>query len=121
MNDDIYDLMKDLYPICRSITGEGVRKTLNIIQKIIPIQLHEVPSRENFNSWTVPKEWNIKDAYIKNSDGDIIVSFQNHNLHVLNYSVPIYKKNISFKELKSNLYYRSSELGAKQYKLFKFS
>lgn len=68
-DDQIYDLIKELYPICRSITGNGVRETLDIIKKKIPIQIHEVPSGTKVFDWEVPKEWNIFDAYIKDSNG----------------------------------------------------
>ena len=69
---DIYNLIKKLYPICRSITGNGVRKTLDIIRKHIPINTYEVPSGTEINTWTIPNEWNINDAYIKNKNGDRI-------------------------------------------------
>tara|TARA_B110001452_G_C15241337_1_gene429820 strand:- start:8692 stop:9969 length:1278 start_codon:yes stop_codon:yes gene_type:complete len=101
---EIYDLIKKLYPICRSLTGNGNRETLNIIKNIIPINIKEEPSGKNIYDWTVPKEWNIKDAYIKNKKGEKIINFKKHNLHIVNYSLPI-NKYISFKELKKNLYY----------------
>ena len=80
----------ELYPICRSITGNGIRQTLRMIQQRIPLQIFEVPSGTSVFDWTVPKEWNIKDAYIKDSSGQRAVDFQQCNLHVLNYSVPIH-------------------------------
>lgn len=100
---EMYNLMKKLYPICRSITGNGVRETLNIIKEYIPIKIYEVPSGTRFFDWTVPKEWNIKAAYIKNSKNEKIIDFKNSNLHILNYSVPINKK-MSLKELKGHLF-----------------
>ena len=100
---EMYELMKKLYPICRSITGDGVRETLNIIKEHIPIEIHEAPTGTKVFDWEVPKEWNIKDAYIKNSKGEKIVDFNKSNLHVLNYSVPIHKK-MSLKELKKHLF-----------------
>ena len=100
---DMYDLMIKLYPICRSITGNGVRETLKIIKKLIPIEIKEIPSGTKVFDWTVPKEWNIKDAYIKNSKGEKIVDFKNSNLHVLNYSLPINKK-LRLNELKEHLF-----------------
>jgi aminopeptidase-like protein len=100
---EMYKLMKKLYPICRSITGDGVRETLNIIKEHIPIEIHEVPTGTKVFDWTVPKEWNIKDAYIKNTRGEKIVDFKKSNLHVLNYSVPINKK-MPLNELKEHLY-----------------
>lgn len=107
-NDDnpgveMYELIKELYPICRSITGNGVRETLSILKKHIPLDINEVPSGTEVFDWKVPKEWNIKDAYIKNSKGERIVDFKKSNLHVLSYSTPINKK-ISLAELVSHLY-----------------
>ena len=99
----MYELIKELYPICRSITGKGVRETLKIIKKHIPLEIHEVPTGTKVFDWAIPKEWNIKDAYIKNSKGKKIVDFKNTNLHVLNYSIPINKK-CSLKELKEHLF-----------------
>jgi len=99
----MYCLMKELYPICRSITGDGVRKTLTIIKKHVPLNIVEVHSGTQVFDWKIPKEWNIKDAYIKNLSGERIVDFNKSNLHVLNYSIPVNKK-ISFEELRSHLY-----------------
>ena len=65
----MYSLIAELFPICRSITGNGVRQTLRRLQKIIPLTIHEVPSGTQVFDWTVPKEWNIRDAYVKNSEG----------------------------------------------------
>lgn len=101
--DSLYDLVEELYPICRSITGDGVRKSLQIIRKQIPLEVHEIPTGTEVFDWTIPKEWNIRDAWIKDSDGRKIVDFQNSNLHVLNYSIPV-DKEITFSELKEHLY-----------------
>lgn len=100
---DMYNLIAELYPICRSITGDGVRKTLKIIQQHIPLKVHEVPTGTPVFDWTVPKEWNIRDAYIKDETGKKVVDFQNSNLHVLNYSIPIHQK-MSLSELKEHLF-----------------
>lgn len=100
---EMYELVKKLYPICRSITGDGVRKTLRIIKKHIPIETHEVASGTKAFDWTVPKEWNIKDAYIKDPRGIRIADFKKSNLHVLNYSVPINKK-MALRELKKHIF-----------------
>jgi len=90
LNDDIYALAKRLFPICRSITGDGVRETLRILQEIVPqMTIHEVPSGTEVFDWTVPKEWNIKDAYIEDLDGNRIISHKDSNLHVVGYSLPI--------------------------------
>src|SRR5450432_3385804 len=85
----MHRLMTRLFPICRSITGKGVRETLRIIQSHIPISIFEVPSGTKVFDWTVPKEWNIRDAFVKVPSGERIVDFQRHSLHVLNYSTPI--------------------------------
>lgn len=103
IGQEIYKLISELYPICRSITGNGVRETLDIIKKHIPLTVQEVPSGTEVFDWTVPKEWNIKDAYIKNSQGEKIIDFKNSNLHVVNYSVPIHQK-MSLSQLKEHLY-----------------
>ena len=103
LGQEMFQLMERLYPICRSITGNGVRETLKIIKQHIPIEIHEVPTGTKVFDWTVPKEWNIRDAYVKNSKEERIVDFQKSNLHVVSYSVPIAKK-MPFSELKGHLY-----------------
>ena len=97
------ELIEVLYPICRSITGDGVRQTLRILQREIPLTIHEVPSGTRVFDWTVPKEWNIRGAYIKSPCGEKIADFDKSNLHVVNYSVPIRAK-LSLQELKSHLF-----------------
>jgi len=103
VGNEAYKLIVELFPICRSITGEGVRKSLKIIQDQIPIKINEVPSGQKVYDWIIPKEWNIRDAYIKNSKGEKIVNFQKSNLHVMSYSVPI-KGKFSLEELKKHLH-----------------
>lgn len=103
VGDEMYQLIIELYPLCRSITGNGVRKSLEIIRKHIPIIVNEVPSGTEVFDWTVPKEWNIVDAYIKNSKGDKIVDFKKSNLHVLSYSIPV-KKTMSLQEMKEHIF-----------------
>jgi aminopeptidase-like protein len=93
----------DLYPICRSITGNGVRRTLAMIQSRIPLQISEVPTGTPVFDWSVPKEWNIRGAYVKDAHGKYIVDFQQSNLHVLNYSTPVHAT-MSLGELKPHLY-----------------
>lgn len=100
---EIYQLIEELYPICRSITGDGFRTSLEIMAKYIPLELYKVPSGTQVLDWVVPKEWNIRDAYIKNSKGEKIVDFQQSNLHVLNYSTPIDQK-MNLSELKEHLF-----------------
>ena len=100
---EMYQLMSELYPICRSITGNGFRETLSLLKQHIPLDMHEIPTGTEVFDWTVPKEWNIQDAYIKNLRGERVIDFKKSNLHVVNYSVPI-KKRISLHELKEHLF-----------------
>ena len=87
---EIYELAKKLFPICRSITGNGVRQTLGILKEYIPeMEIHEIPSGTKVFDWTVPKEWNIRDAYIEDASGDRIIDFKEQNLHVVGYSLPM--------------------------------
>lgn len=99
----LHALMSRLYPICRSITGDGVRETFRILSEIAPIALTEIPSGEEVFDWTIPKEWAIRDAYIKNAAGERVVDFRAHNLHVLNYSAPI-EGRFSLEDLQEHLY-----------------
>lgn len=87
---ELYAIAEDLFPICRSITGEGVRDTLKRLRKYAAMALHEVPTGTKIHDWTVPKEWNIRDAYIKNAKGERIIDFAKCNLHVVNYSTPVH-------------------------------
>ena len=99
----LLNLIKELYPICRSITGEGVRETLRIIQKRVPLEIQEVPSGTKVFDWTVPLEWNVADAYVMNRAGKRVIDFQSHNLHLMSYSVPVRKK-MSLEELRPHLF-----------------
>ena len=99
----IYHLIRELYPICRSMTGDGVRETLHLIGKEIPLAIHEIPSGTQVFDWTVPKEWNIRDAYVMDSEGERIIDFRKSNLHVVGYSVPVRKK-MTLTELKKHLF-----------------
>lgn len=78
-----------LFPICRSITGDGVRETLKILSEIIPLHIHETASGTTCFDWTIPDEWNIREAYIETLNGERLIDFKNNNLHVMNYSVPV--------------------------------
>lgn len=100
--EELHRFATELYPICRSITGNGVRQTLGMIQKQIALQTFEVPSGTQVFDWTVPKEWNIRDAYIKRA-GQRVVDFQKNNLHVLNYSTPV-RATMPLSELKPHLF-----------------
>ncbi|MGH7824069.1 MAG: DUF4910 domain-containing protein [Candidatus Binatia bacterium] len=101
--EEIAHLMEGLYPICRSLTGNGQRQTLHLLRKHIDLAIHEVPSGTEVFDWTVPKEWNIRDAYIKDATGARIVDFMKSNLHVVGYSVPIHAR-LSLEELKGHLF-----------------
>ena len=103
IGEELHRFAAELYPICRSITGDGIRRTLSTIQKRIPLQISEVPSGTPVFDWTVPKEWNIRDAYVKAPDGKRVVDFQQSNLHVLNYSTPVHKT-MQLSELKPHLF-----------------
>ena len=100
---ELHQFASMLYPICRSITGDGIRQTLALIGERIPLQISEVPSGTELFDWTVPREWNIRDAYIKDASGKRVVDFQRCNLHVLNYSTPVHEK-MSLAELKPHLF-----------------
>jgi aminopeptidase-like protein len=100
---EIHRLIADLYPICRSITGDGVRETLARLKAIIPLETNEVSSGTPVFDWTVPKEWNIRDAYIKNHRGERTVDFRKSNLHVVSYSVPL-KARLSRSQLEEHVF-----------------
>jgi aminopeptidase-like protein len=103
LGEKLYQLIEQMYPVCRSITGDGVRQTLKMLQEYIPLTINEVKSGTKVFDWTIPDEWNIKDAYILNEEGEKIIDFQNHNLHVLNYSIPI-DTEVDLDELKEHVY-----------------
>lgn len=100
---DMYALIERLYPICRSITGNGLRQSLAILREYLPLEVHEVPSGTQVFDWTIPREWNIRDAYIKNEAGERVVDFRKLNLHVLNYSIPV-AGTFTFEALKPHLF-----------------
>lgn len=99
----MHQLMSDLFPICRSITGNGVRETLKVIKQYIPLDIFEVPSGTKVFDWTIPKEWNIKDAYVMDESGNKVIEFKKNNLHVVGYSIPI-NRILALAELQNNLY-----------------
>ena len=99
----MYAFVSELYPICRSITGDGVRDTLRRISAHVPIEITEVPSGTKVFDWTIPKEWNIRDAYVKNAQGERVIDFRRSTLHVLNYSTPIHTT-LSLEALRSHLF-----------------
>lgn len=106
---EMYALAQRMFPICRSITGNGVRQTLTIIKEWIPdLEICEVPTGTEVFDWTVPKEWNITEAYIENGNGERIIDFKNSNLHVLGYSVPV-DCYVSKEELLSHVYVEEAQ------------
>jgi aminopeptidase-like protein len=100
---ELHRFIENLYPICRSITGEGLRETLRAVGRLVPLALREVPTGTQVFDWTVPKEWNIRDAYVKNSRDERVIDFQSSNLHVVNYSVSVRQK-MQLAELKTHLF-----------------
>lgn len=92
-----------LWPVCRSLTGNGNRETLKILSEIIDLEIREVPSGTVCFDWTVPPEWNVREAWVKNSKGEKVIDFSLNNLHLLGYSEPFSGK-ISFNQLKEHLY-----------------
>ena len=100
---EILALAARIFPICRSITGDGVRQTLREVGAHIDLELHEVATGTPVLDWTIPREWNIRDAWIKNARGEKIVDFNRSNLHVMSYSVPM-RRRMSLAELKQHIY-----------------
>lgn len=100
---ELHDLMAVLYPICRSITGQGVRETLQYLQRQIPLEIREVASGTRVFDWTVPLEWNIQDAYLATIRGEKLLDFRANNLHVVSYSVPV-KGRFTRDELEGHLH-----------------
>jgi aminopeptidase-like protein len=100
---DMYDLIAELYPICRSITGEGFRSTLATLARHLDLAIHEVPSGTRVFDWTVPREWNITDAYVQTSAGERVIDFRASNLHVVSYSVPVDTR-MSLSQLRPHLH-----------------
>lgn len=101
---ELDEYLKRLFPITRSISGNGNRETLKILKELIPLKVLEYSSDEDVYDWTIPKEWSIKDAWIKNSKGEKIIDFKNSNLHVISYSTPFHKK-MRLGELEKNLHF----------------
>ena len=101
--DQIHALIARLYPIGRSITGAGVRKTFDILRELIPLETCEVPTGTQAYDWAVPKEWNIREAWIRGPDGQKVVDFSEHNLHVMGYSVPVHTR-MPLAELKNRIH-----------------
>ncbi len=100
---DLYEFARQLYPICRSITGAGVRQSLALIAERVPLKVHEVRSGTRVFDWTIPEEWNVEDAAVMDADGRRVVDFQAHNLHLMGYSEPV-QLSLTLKELSPRLH-----------------
>ena len=100
---EIHALMEELFPICRSLTGEGVRETLERIGREVPLEVVETPSGTQVFDWTLPPEWNVREAWIAGPDGSRVVDFADHNLHLVGYSVPV-RLRLGLEELRGHLF-----------------
>jgi aminopeptidase-like protein len=104
LGEEMHGWARDLWPICRSLTGPGVRQTLGYLQRLLPgLEIHSVPSGTQAFDWTVPDEWTIRDAYIADESGKRVVDFRASNLHVLGYSEPV-DRTLTLEELQPFLY-----------------
>jgi aminopeptidase-like protein len=101
--DEAQDLLERLFPICRSLTGDGVRQTLAILREVAEFDIKEVPSGTQVYDWVIPDEWNIRSGYLETLSGERIVDFADNNLHVVNYSIPV-DQELSFDELEPHLH-----------------
>lgn len=101
----LWPLLEKMYPICRSITGDGVRRTLDLVATVVPLRRFEVPSGTLAYDWEVPREWNIRDAYVADETGRRVIDFQEHSLHVVNYSAPV-RRRMTLEELHAHLHSR---------------
>ena len=103
IGEEIFAFVAEIYPICRSITGRGVRETLRAIGAHIKLEVHEVPTGTAVFDWVIPREWNIREAHISNERGEKVLDFAQSNLHVMSYSVPVQQR-ISLAQLKQHVY-----------------
>lgn len=112
---EVNSYLNKLFSITRSLSGRGNRETIQILQEIIPLNTYEIKSGTKVYDWTIPNEWNINEAWIKNSKGEILVDFRKNNLHVVNYSIP-FSGTLSFLELQKHLYYFKEQPDAIPYR-----
>ena len=103
LGQEAWRLVERLYPIPRSITGDGVRATLEVLREYVPLEVHEVPSGTAVLDWTVPPEWNVREAWIADASGRRVVDVADHALHLMGYSVPV-RARMSLEELRPHLY-----------------
>jgi len=103
VGEELHDLIRELFPICRSITGNGLRQTFEVIGERIPLEVTEVPTGTQVLDWTIPQEWNVEAAWVAGPDGERVVDFADSNLHLLGYSVPVLRR-LPLAELKEHLW-----------------
>ena len=103
LGEVLHQRMAELYPICRSITGDGLRQTLRLIGELIPLEMRSVPSGTEAFDWTINDEWNVRDAYIADVNGRRLVDFRAHNLHLVGYSTPV-RTRMTLDELRPHLH-----------------
>lgn len=103
IGQEIHELVRRLYPIPRSLTGEGVRETLRLLREVVPLELVEVPSGTRVLDWTIPPEWNVREAYLETPSGERLADFRQHNLHLVGYSVPV-RERLPLAELRPHLH-----------------
>jgi aminopeptidase-like protein len=103
LGEQMHGLLRELHPWCRSITGAGLRRTLQAVSKVAPLQVHEVPSGTPVLDWTVPREWAIRDAWVANARGERVIDFQKSNLHVVSYSTPV-RTRMPLSQLRAHLH-----------------
>jgi aminopeptidase-like protein len=103
VGEELHRLVAELYPICRSITGDGVRRTLGVVGRELDLEVHEVPTGTQVLDWTVPREWNVRDAWVAGPGGRRVIDFQASNLHLMSYSVPV-AATLPLAELKRHLF-----------------
>ena len=104
----LHDLAARLFPICRSITGNGVRRTLEILGQYVPLKTQEVPTGTKVFDWTIPREWNAREAYVEDPHGRRIIDFKTSNLHLVGYSIPVDRR-VSLSELQEHLHSREDQ------------
>ena len=100
---EMHELVAELYPVCRSITGDGLRATLRRLQRVAPLEIREVPTGTRVLDWTIPREWNVRDAWVADASGRRVIDFRASNLHLVNYSVPV-RVRLPLSELRPRLH-----------------
>lgn len=114
MKDELEHYFDRLWPICRSISGDGLRESFDILKEVIPLNTYEIPTGTKVFDWTIPKEWNIDDAYIISPDGKKICDFKQNNLHVVSYSIPV-DKEVDYDELIKHIHTLNNQPNAIPY------